>query len=151
MLTASKVDVIADILNGVRNDAVLVPCKAAGLGWPAVEAILQNRDRDRQPSPQILELARKDYQRLSLETAQKTLRFSGPRHREVSAESARRSALTLRRYRAAPVMRAWCCLLQNSDNRFFGEFTENQKSFVACAQPWVLCATTNFHHQGTHA
>lgn len=75
VLTASKVDVIADILNGVRNDAVLVPCKAAGLGWPVLEAILQNRDRDRQPSPQILELAQKDYQRLSLETAQKTLRF----------------------------------------------------------------------------
>ena len=75
VLTASKVDVIADILNGVRNDAVLVPCKAGGLGWPAVEAILQNRQREHPPSPQILELAQKDYQRLSLETAQKTLRF----------------------------------------------------------------------------
>jgi hypothetical protein len=75
VLTTSKVDVIADILNGVRNDAVLVPCKAAGLGWPAVEAILQNRQRDRQTSQQILDLAKKDYQRLSPETAQKTLRF----------------------------------------------------------------------------
>jgi uncharacterized protein (DUF2336 family) len=75
VLSASKIDVIADILNGVRNDAVLVPCKAAGLGWPAVEAILQNRQPERPPSPQILELAHKDYQRLSPETAQKTLRF----------------------------------------------------------------------------
>ena len=81
VLAASKVEVIADILNGVRNDAVLVPCKAAGLGCPAVEAILKNRDREHKPSPQILELARKDYPRLSLETAQKTLRFfrSAPR------------------------------------------------------------------------
>jgi hypothetical protein len=75
VLSASKIDVIADILNGVRNDAVLVPCKAAGLGWPAVEAILQNRQPERPPSPQILELAHRDYQRLSPETAQKTLRF----------------------------------------------------------------------------
>jgi hypothetical protein len=45
------------------------------LGWPAVEAILQNRQPERPPSPQILELAHRDYQRLSPETAQKTLRF----------------------------------------------------------------------------
>lgn len=75
VLTSSKIDVIAEILTGVRNDAVLVPCKAAGLAWGAVEAVLRNRLRAQPTSPEVLKLAKNDYQRLSVETAQKTLRF----------------------------------------------------------------------------
>ena len=75
ILAASKIEVISDIMNGVRNDAVLVPCKAAGLSFEAVEAILKNRVREQKPSQQIIELAKKDYSRLTVETAQKTLRF----------------------------------------------------------------------------
>lgn len=75
VLTSSKIDVVAEILTGVRNDAVLVPCKAAGLGWPAVEAILRNRLEAQPPTEAIVNLAKNDYQRLSTETAQKTLRF----------------------------------------------------------------------------
>lgn len=75
VLTSSKIDVIAEILTGVRNDAVLVPCKAAGLGWDTVETILRNRLPSQPPSPEVLALAKRDYQRLSVATAQKTLRF----------------------------------------------------------------------------
>lgn len=75
VLTSSKIDVIAEILTGVRNDAVLVPCRAAGLSWATTEAILRNRQRPKQVSAEVLDLAKNDYQRLSLETAQKTLRF----------------------------------------------------------------------------
>ena len=60
---------------GVRNDAVLVPCKAAGFGWETVEIILRKRLPSQPASPQVLKLAANDYQRLSVETAQKTLRF----------------------------------------------------------------------------
>ena len=74
-LATSKIEVVADIMNGVRNDAVLVPCKAAALSFEAVEAILNNRVREQKPSQQIIDLAGKDYSRLSVETAQKTLRF----------------------------------------------------------------------------
>lgn len=75
ILATSKIEVVADIMNGVRNDAVLVPCKAAALSFEAVEAILKNRVREQKPPQQIIDLAKKDYQRLSVETAQKTLRF----------------------------------------------------------------------------
>lgn len=54
VLTSSKTDVIAEILTGVRNDAVLVPCKAAGLGWATVEVILRNRLRPQTVSPETL-------------------------------------------------------------------------------------------------
>jgi uncharacterized protein (DUF2336 family) len=73
VLTSSKIDVISEVLTGVRNDAVLVPCKAADLSWQTVETVLRTRN---QPiSEQIVELAKSDYKRLSVETAQKTLRF----------------------------------------------------------------------------
>ena len=75
VLSSSKIDLIADILTGVRNDAVLVPCKAAALAWDVVEAILRNRLGTQPISPEVLELARNDYRRLSVQTAQKTLRF----------------------------------------------------------------------------
>jgi uncharacterized protein (DUF2336 family) len=75
ILATSKIEVISDIMNGVRNDAVLIPCKAAGLNFEAVEAILKHRVREQKPSAQIIELAKKDYSKLSVETAQKTLRF----------------------------------------------------------------------------
>lgn len=75
VLTSSKIDVIEEILTGVRNDAVLVPCKAAGLGWETVEAILRNRLPAQKVSSVVLELAKNDYRRLSVGTAQKTLRF----------------------------------------------------------------------------
>ena len=73
-LTSSKIDVIAEILTGVRNDAVLVPCKAAALSWRTTEVILRTRF-PKQVSTEVLNLAKKDYQRLSAETARKTLRF----------------------------------------------------------------------------
>lgn len=75
VLTSSRMDVIAEVLTGIRNDAVLIPCKAADLGWATVEAILRNRLRPQTVPPEVLKLARNDYARLSVETARKTLRF----------------------------------------------------------------------------
>jgi uncharacterized protein (DUF2336 family) len=75
VMASARIDVVAEILTGVRNDAVLVPCKAADLSWPTVEAVLRTRRTPNPVSDQVIELARKDYARLSAETAQKTLRF----------------------------------------------------------------------------
>jgi uncharacterized protein (DUF2336 family) len=75
LLASAKIDVIKEILTGDRNDAVLVPCKAVNLRWETVEQILRNRQLQKPPSQQIIDLANADYRRLSVETAQKTLRF----------------------------------------------------------------------------
>lgn len=75
LLASSKIDVISEILGGVRNDAVLIPCKVSGLSWETVEAVLRSRHGKQTVSDKVLELARNDYKRLSVETAQKTLRF----------------------------------------------------------------------------
>ena len=74
-MAAARIDVVAEILTGVRNDAVLVPCKAADLSWPTVESVLRMRRTQKPVSDQVIGLAKKDYARLSAETAQKTLRF----------------------------------------------------------------------------
>jgi len=73
MLSGAWIEVVSDLLTGPRNDAVLLPCKAAGLGWPVVELIL--RRCRQQTNEQIVALARGDYTRLTRETAQKTMRF----------------------------------------------------------------------------
>jgi uncharacterized protein (DUF2336 family) len=74
-LCRSSNRIVGELLGGPRNDAVLVPCRAADLQWSTVEAILLNRLPNRKASNQILELARNDYARLAMATAQRTLRF----------------------------------------------------------------------------
>jgi uncharacterized protein (DUF2336 family) len=74
-LCSTPVKTMSDILTGHRNDTVLIPCKAANLSWPTVDAILRYRLPRQTVSDAILELARADYAKLSLMTAQRTLRF----------------------------------------------------------------------------
>jgi hypothetical protein len=49
--------------------------KAAGLEWSTAEALLRNRHSNHKIPDQIIELARGDYDRPSVATAQRTLRF----------------------------------------------------------------------------
>jgi uncharacterized protein (DUF2336 family) len=74
-LSSSPTRTIAELLNGQRNDAVLVPCKAAGLTWPTVKAILQARLGNVPAAHKVIELAQADYAKLSASTAQRTMRF----------------------------------------------------------------------------
>ena len=68
-------EMMARVLEGPRADLVLIPCKAAGLEWAVVEAILCKRPIKHPIDELTLKLAQRDYTRLSLETAQRTLRF----------------------------------------------------------------------------
>jgi hypothetical protein len=75
ILNQVSTDMMARLLEGPRSDLVLIPCKSAGLNWPAVDAILRNRPLKQPIAEQTLKLAWKDYRKLSVETAQRTLRF----------------------------------------------------------------------------
>jgi hypothetical protein len=66
---------IAKVMEGHRADLVLIPCKSAGLGWQAVETILTRRPVKPPINARTLEVACKDYDKLSVQTAQRTLRF----------------------------------------------------------------------------
>ena len=66
---------MARVLEGLRADLVLIPCKSAGLDWPTVETILCHRPIKHRIDDATLRLACKDYGKLSVETAERTLRF----------------------------------------------------------------------------
>ena len=68
-------DMMARLLEGPRSDLILIPCKAAGLEWLAVETILCNRPLQRPISEPTLKLAHNDYGKLTMETARRTMRF----------------------------------------------------------------------------
>lgn len=68
-------EMMARLLAGIRSDLVLIPCRSARLNWPSVEAILRNRPMPLPIDEQTMVVAEKDYKRLSMETAQRTVRF----------------------------------------------------------------------------
>ena len=75
LLNNVPTDMMAKVIEGPRNDLVLIPCRSAGLTWSAVESILHNRPVKIQIDPETLRVASRDYGKLSAETAQRTLRF----------------------------------------------------------------------------
>jgi Uncharacterised protein conserved in bacteria (DUF2336) len=72
---SAPTDMMARLLEGLRTDLILIPCKSAGLGWTTVEAILCHRPIKHRIDEATLKLALKDYGKLSAETAERTLRF----------------------------------------------------------------------------
>jgi hypothetical protein len=72
---STPTDMMAKLLEGLRADLILIPCKSAGLGWATVEKILTKRPVKHRIDEATLRLAAKDYGKLSPETAERTLRF----------------------------------------------------------------------------
>ena len=72
---SAPTELMAKVLEGPRADLVLIPCKSAGLGWPTVEAVLHNRPVKHRIDDVTLRVALADYGKLSVETAQRTVRF----------------------------------------------------------------------------
>jgi uncharacterized protein (DUF2336 family) len=72
---SAPTELMAKVLEGARADLVLIPCKSAGLGWPTVEAILRHRPVKHRIDEATLGVARSDFGRLSVDTAQRTVRF----------------------------------------------------------------------------
>ncbi|HUN95259.1 MAG TPA: DUF2336 domain-containing protein [Bradyrhizobium sp.] len=74
-LSSTQIGIVAQLLNGHRNDAILLPCKAAQLSWPTVEFILHDKLAGQPAIEKIVALARNDYGKLTIATAQRTMRF----------------------------------------------------------------------------
>jgi uncharacterized protein (DUF2336 family) len=75
LLGNAPTEMMARVLEGPRSDLVLIPCKAIDLNWVVVETILLKRPVKHPIDEQTLQLAQKDYNKLSQETARRTLRF----------------------------------------------------------------------------
>jgi hypothetical protein len=72
---STSVQLVAALMKSRHNGGLLVPCKAAGLKWPTVTAILKNRFAHHLIPDHELAQARGDYLTLSQASAQRTLRF----------------------------------------------------------------------------
>ncbi|MBR0697053.1 DUF2336 domain-containing protein [Bradyrhizobium lablabi] len=75
VLNDMPIAVIERLMLGHRSDLILIPCRSARLNWPTVETILRKRPLPHPLDEATLEVAQRDYRRLSLQTAQRTLRF----------------------------------------------------------------------------
>jgi hypothetical protein len=75
ILNEVPTEIMVRLLEGIRSALVRIPCRSARLNWPTVETILRKRPMPLPIDAQTLEVAERDYKRLSLETAQRTVRF----------------------------------------------------------------------------
>ena len=74
ILCAVPVEVVDRLMNGERSDPVLILARAGGFGWQTVKAILNGRPGAK-PSPHGLDVARENFERLTVITAQRVVRF----------------------------------------------------------------------------
>ena len=74
-LAKVPVNVVDRLVGGERPDPVLILCKAAGLAWPTVKALILVRPDGKGTSTQGLEEAFANYGRLSASTALRVVRF----------------------------------------------------------------------------
>ena len=74
-LCAVPLDLIERLAQSGRTDALLVPCKAAGLGWVTVRAILELAQQAQAIAEHDMDIAMKEFEKLSQPTAARVLRF----------------------------------------------------------------------------
>ncbi len=74
-LNGVSTDLVAKVIEGPRADMILIPCRGAGLGWTTVEEILSRRPGGHPVNKAIIDAARHDFAKLTIPTAQRTLRF----------------------------------------------------------------------------
>jgi uncharacterized protein (DUF2336 family) len=74
-LSQSTIEVVRPLMQSLRDDGVLVPCKAAGLGWETVHAVLESRFATGSMAPDELTKAKRQFAGLTTENACRLLRF----------------------------------------------------------------------------
>ena len=74
-LAKSSVEVVRPLMQSLRDDGVLVPCKAAGLKFETVSAILNSRFTSGSMGPHELAKAREQFAKITLDDARRLLRF----------------------------------------------------------------------------
>jgi hypothetical protein len=73
-VSAVPVEVVDRLMNGERADPVLILSRAAGFSWPTVKAIIGARSGPK-PANSTLAAARENFDRLTVATALRVVRF----------------------------------------------------------------------------
>ena len=74
-LSQSTIEVVRPLMQSLRDDGVLIPCKAAGLSWRTVQAVLESRFATGSVGPHELARAKGQFARITAERARRLLRF----------------------------------------------------------------------------
>jgi uncharacterized protein (DUF2336 family) len=74
-LSQSTIEVVRPLMQSLRDDGLLIPCRAAELGWETVAAILESRFSTGTMGPHELAKARAQFAKITPEDARRMLRF----------------------------------------------------------------------------
>jgi len=74
-LSHSTIEVIRPLMQSLRDDGVLVPCRVAGLSWETVHAVLESRLATGSMGPHELANARSQFGKMTAENARRLLSF----------------------------------------------------------------------------
>lgn len=74
-LSRSTIEVVRPLMQSLRDDGVLVPCRAAELRWETVHAVLESRFATGAMAPRELAIAKAQFVKLTAEDANRLLRF----------------------------------------------------------------------------
>jgi uncharacterized protein (DUF2336 family) len=74
-LSESGIEIIRPLMQSLRDDGILIPCRVAGLSWDTVSAVLDSRLTSGTTGPHELAMAKAHYAKLTLDNAQRMLRF----------------------------------------------------------------------------
>ena len=75
VLSQSTIEVIRPLMQSLRDDGVLFPCKVAGLSWETVSAVLESRFSTGSMGPHELAKAQGQFAKITTENARRLLRF----------------------------------------------------------------------------
>jgi uncharacterized protein (DUF2336 family) len=75
LLSKSTIEVVRPLMQSLREDGVLVPCKVAALSWETVVAILESRYSTGSLGPHELAKAKGQFAKMTPENARRLLRF----------------------------------------------------------------------------
>jgi uncharacterized protein (DUF2336 family) len=75
VLSHSAIEVIRPLMQSLREDGILVPCKVAGLSWETVHAVLESRLATGSMGPHEIASARSQFSRMTAENARRLLTF----------------------------------------------------------------------------
>jgi uncharacterized protein (DUF2336 family) len=74
-LSQSSVEIIRPLMQSLRDDGVLIPCRVAGLSWETASAVLESRFSTGSIAPDQLAKARKEFAALTVDDARRLLGF----------------------------------------------------------------------------
>jgi uncharacterized protein (DUF2336 family) len=75
VLSKSTIEVIRPLMQSLRDDGLLIPCKVAGLRWEITSAILECRYSTGSMGPHELAKAEAEYAKIAADNAHRLLRF----------------------------------------------------------------------------